>query len=138
MGQRVIDQFLDAVNLDEELGILNFFMSQVQKPFFETLLYSTQGSPDLLNWLTVVVNTHFNFELFTDQEKMFLDFEHELFDDSIHVLDHSLSTDVGTDLFSILTIKSPVRVDFRYVLELVIQMVIIKLQRTHCLYFLFA
>jgi hypothetical protein len=86
-------------------------MSQIQKPFLKTLLYSTQSSPDLFNRLTVVVNTHFNFELFADQEEMFLDFEHELFDDSIHVLNHSLSTDVGADLFGILTVKGPVGVN---------------------------
>ena len=42
---------------------------------------------------------------------MFLDFEHKLFDDSIHVLNYSLSTDVGADLFGILTVKGPVGVN---------------------------
>ncbi len=87
-------------------------MSQVKEPFFKTLLNSAQGSPDLFDRLTVVVNSHLNFELFADQEKMFLYLEHKFFNDAIHVLDDCLATDVRTDLFGVFSIKSPIRVDF--------------------------
>ncbi len=112
MRESIIEQLFDTVDFDEKLGILNFLMSQVKEPFFKTLLNSAQGSPYLFDGLAVVVNSHLNLKLFANQEKMFLDLEHQLLNDAVHVLDDCLTTDVGTDLPGVFSIKGPVGVDF--------------------------
>lgn len=58
---------------------------------------------------------------------MFLDLEHKLFNDAVHVLDDSLSTDIGTDFLSVFSVKGPVGVDLGYVLELMVEVVVVKL-----------
>jgi hypothetical protein len=68
---------------------------------------------------------------------MLLDFEHQFVYYSIHILQNRLPRYIFVNLFGVFTVETPLRMYFCDVLESMVQVVIIKLQRTHCLYFLF-
>lgn len=69
---------------------------------------------------------------------MLLDFKHQLLNYPVHVLQNGFPRYILVDLLCIFTIKTPLRVYLGYVLESMVEMVIIEFQRTNCLDFLFA
>lgn len=67
---------------------------------------------------------------------MLLDLEQQLLDNPIHVLQHALTRDVLLDLLGIFAVETPLRVDFRDVFELMVEVVVVELEWTDCFYLL--
>ena len=56
---------------------------------------------------------------------MLFNFEHELVDDLVHVLDDTFPADVAFHFAGIFLVESPIRMNFGYVLKLMIKVVIV-------------
>ena len=107
LGVGVVHQFLHAVDLDEEAGVLDFLVPDLQEPFFEGLGESAECGTYLVGWFAVVVETHFDVEFLPEQEEMLLDFVHQFIDDAVHVLQHRLPRQVLLHLLSVLGVEAP-------------------------------
>jgi len=69
---------------------------------------------------------------------MLFDFEHEFFDDAVHILQNALPWNVIVDLLRVFAVHTPLRVYFCDILELMVQVVVVQLKRTAGLDFLSA
>ena len=134
----VIDQLLHAIHLNKKLGILNFIMSQLQKPLIQRFVQSSQSWSNSINRFAIVIHAHFNIKFLPQQKKMLFNLEHQLFNNSIHVFQHPFPRYIFLHLFGILCIQSPLWMNFSYILKFMVEMLVIQFERTHSFNLLFA
>lgn len=128
----IVDKLLHAINLDEELGLFNLVVGQIEIPLVEALLDAAEGGPDLTHGLAIEVHGHLDFELLPEEEQVFPYLGHELIDDGVHVLHHVLPVDVFRDFSDVLAVQRPFRMHLADVLEFVVQVLVVQLQGAHC------
>jgi hypothetical protein len=134
----VVDKFLHPVDLDEELGVFDLFVPQLEEPLFQRLGEAAEGRSDFIHRFAVIIHPHLDIQLLSQQKQVLLDLKHQLVNDPVHVLENTLPGDVALHLFGVLRVESPLGMNLGDVLEPMVQVLIVQLEGTHRLHLLLA
>ena len=138
LGVGIIEQFLDAIDLNKKLGVFDFFMPELKKALLQRFGNAGQCHPNFVNRLAIVIHPHLDIQLLSQQKQVLLDLEHQLLDNPVHVLQNGLSRYVLVYLPAVLPVQAPLRMHLCDVFEAVVQVVVVEFERAQCFHLLLA